>query len=141
MLHSGTRTAACVSVGQTSEYFTVYAADNVLSDLLVNGEVKETMEMFGLGIGNRDIYDSSAILCTLAFVMGGDECARLGRSLRQAVTTPAIIKLEGCSFVPLGHPEVSIFHFEPGNGCKPHSDTDSELGNVHLPPNTSCIIE
>jgi hypothetical protein len=42
------------------EYSVVYAADNasltVLKDLLVNGEVKETMEAFGLGIGKRDIY-------------------------------------------------------------------------------------
>ena len=34
----------------------VYAADNapliVFRDLLVNGEVKETMEAFGLGIDN-----------------------------------------------------------------------------------------
>ena len=38
------------------EYFVVYAADNapliVFRDLLVNGEVKETMEAFGLGIDN-----------------------------------------------------------------------------------------
>ena len=44
------------------EYFVVYAADKasliVLRDLLVNGEVKETMEVFGLGISNRDIYGS-----------------------------------------------------------------------------------
>ena len=37
----------------------VYAADNtsliVLRDLLVNGEVKETMEAFWLGIGSQDI--------------------------------------------------------------------------------------
>jgi len=43
------------------EYFVVYAADNasfiVLRDLLVNGEVKETIEAFGLGIGNRDICE------------------------------------------------------------------------------------
>lgn len=42
-------------------YSVVYAADNasltVLKDLLVNGEVKEIMELFGLGIGNRDIYE------------------------------------------------------------------------------------
>ena len=50
------------------EYFVVYAADNasliVLRDLLVNGDVKETMEAFGLGIDNRDIYgviDSSFV--------------------------------------------------------------------------------
>jgi len=40
-------------------YFVVYAADNasliVLRDLLVNGEVEETIEAFGLGISNRDI--------------------------------------------------------------------------------------
>ena len=46
-LQSGTRTAAWVSVG-LMEYFVVYAADNasfiVLKDLLVNGEVKETIE-------------------------------------------------------------------------------------------------
>ena len=29
----------------------------VLRDLLVNGEVKETTEAFGLGIGNRDIWE------------------------------------------------------------------------------------
>ena len=43
------------------EYFVVYAADNAsliaLRDLLVNGEVKERMEVFGLGIGNRDICE------------------------------------------------------------------------------------
>ena len=48
------------------EYFVVYAADKasliVLRDLLVNGEVKETMEVFGLGIGNRDIYGVPVIL-------------------------------------------------------------------------------
>ena len=58
-------TAACVSVG-LMEYFVVYAADNasliVLRDLLVNGEVKETMEVFGLGISNRDIYGVPVIL-------------------------------------------------------------------------------
>ena len=39
----------------------VYAADNAsfidLRDLLVNGEVKETIEAFGLGIGSRDIFE------------------------------------------------------------------------------------
>ena len=58
-------TAACVSVG-LMEYFVVYAADNasliVLRDLLVNGEVKDTMEVFGLGISNRDIYGVPVIL-------------------------------------------------------------------------------
>ena len=48
------------------EYFVVYAADNasliVLRDLLVNGEVKDTMEVFGLDIGNRDIYGVPVIL-------------------------------------------------------------------------------
>ena len=41
------------------ECFVVYAAENasmiVLRDLLVNGEIKETMETFGLGVGNRDM--------------------------------------------------------------------------------------
>ena len=58
-------TAACVSVG-LMEYFVVYAADNasliVLRDLIVNGEVKDTMEVFGLGISNRDIYGVPVIL-------------------------------------------------------------------------------
>ena len=58
-------TAACVSVG-LMEYFVVYAADNasliILRDLIVNGEVKDTMEVFGLGISNRDIYGVSVIL-------------------------------------------------------------------------------
>ena len=58
-------TAACVSVG-LMEYFVVYAADNasliVLRDLIVNGEVKDTMEVFGLGISNRDIYGVRVIL-------------------------------------------------------------------------------
>ena len=48
------------------EYFVVYAADKasliVLRDLLVNGAVKETMEVFGLGISNRDIYGVPVIL-------------------------------------------------------------------------------
>ena len=48
------------------EYFVVYAADKasliVLRDLLVNGEVKETMEVSGLGISNRDIYGVPVIL-------------------------------------------------------------------------------
>lgn len=39
--------------------FVACAADNasltVLKDLLVNGEVKDIMEAFALGIGNRDI--------------------------------------------------------------------------------------
>jgi len=67
-LQSGTRTAAWVSVG-SMEYFVAYAADNasliVLRDLLVNGEVKETIEAFGLGIGNRDICEKgvSSFLC------------------------------------------------------------------------------
>ena len=43
------------------ECFVVYAADDasftVLRGLLVNGEVKETMEAFGLGVGNRDICE------------------------------------------------------------------------------------
>jgi len=60
-LQSGTRTAAWVSVGFIG-YFVVLAVDSasliVLRDLLVNGEVKETMETFGLGIGNRDICES-----------------------------------------------------------------------------------
>ena len=51
-------TAAWVSAGLMA-YFVVYAADNasliVLRDLLVSGEVKETMEVFGLGISNRGI--------------------------------------------------------------------------------------
>ena len=38
------------------------AVDNasltVLKDLRVSGEVKENMEAFGLGMGNRDIYDN-----------------------------------------------------------------------------------
>ena len=58
-------TAACVSVG-LMEYFVVYAADNasliILRDLIVNGEVKDTMEVFGLGISNRDIYGVLVIL-------------------------------------------------------------------------------
>ena len=41
------------------KYFVVYTTDNassiVLRDRLANGEVKETKEAFGLGIGNRDI--------------------------------------------------------------------------------------
>ena len=57
-LQRGTRTAAWVSEGFMG-YFVVYAADNasliVLRDLLVNGEVEETIEAFGLGISNRDI--------------------------------------------------------------------------------------
>jgi len=51
-------TAAWASSG-LMVYFVVYAADNasfiVLRDLLVSGELKETMEIFGLGISNRDI--------------------------------------------------------------------------------------
>jgi len=53
-------TAAWVSTG-LMVYFVVYAADNafliVLRDLLVNGEVKEAMEAFGVGIGSRDISE------------------------------------------------------------------------------------
>ena len=58
-------TAACVLVG-LMEYFVVYAANNasliVLRDLIVNGEVKDTMEVFGLGISNQDIYGVPVIL-------------------------------------------------------------------------------
>ena len=47
------------------EYFVVYAADNasmiVLRDLLVNGEIKETMETFGLGVGNRDMLRGGSV--------------------------------------------------------------------------------
>ena len=43
------------------EYFVVYATDNasfiVPRDPLVNGEVKEMMETFGLGVGNRDVWE------------------------------------------------------------------------------------
>jgi len=39
--------------------FVVYAADNafliVIRDLLVNGEVKEATEAFGVGISSRDV--------------------------------------------------------------------------------------
>ena len=48
------------------DYFVVYAADNApftaLGDLLVNGEVKKTMEAFDLGVGSRDICERECIL-------------------------------------------------------------------------------
>ena len=47
------------------EYFVVYAADNasmiVLRDPLANGEIKETMETFGLGVGNRDMLRGGSV--------------------------------------------------------------------------------
>ena len=47
--------------GGLMEHFAGYATDNasyiVLRDLLVNGEVKEAMEAFGLGIGDRGICE------------------------------------------------------------------------------------
>jgi len=49
------------------EYFVVFAADSasliVFMDLLVNGEVNETKEAFGLGIGSRDIYERECHPC------------------------------------------------------------------------------
>jgi len=40
------------------EYFAAYAADNaLLQDHLVNREVEETMEAFGLSINSRDISE------------------------------------------------------------------------------------
>ena len=64
------------------EYFVVYAADNasfiVLRDLLVKGEVKETIEAFGLGIGNRDICEKKCHpLSDGNACMSGDEGDRL----------------------------------------------------------------
>ena len=47
------------------EYFVVYTADNasmiVLRDPLANGEIKETMETFGLGVGNRDMLRGGGV--------------------------------------------------------------------------------
>ena len=61
----------------------VYAADNasliVLRDLLVSGEVKETMEVFGLGIGSRDICERECHLLPDGFVMSGDRPSCLSR--------------------------------------------------------------
>ena len=53
------------------EYFVVYAADNasmiVLRDPLANGEIKETMETFGLGVGNRDMLRGGECQCHPSF--------------------------------------------------------------------------
>ena len=60
----------------------MYAVDNasfiVLRDLLVNGEVKETMEALGLGISNRDICEREchSSLSDGTYI-GGDEGDRL----------------------------------------------------------------
>ena len=62
-------------------YLVEYVVDNapltVFRDLLVNGEVKEIMELFGLGIGNRDIYDREWHALPVGSVMAGDENDRL----------------------------------------------------------------
>ena len=51
----------CVGADGVDGVFRGDAADNasfiVLRDLLVNGEVKETIEAFGLGIDSRDICE------------------------------------------------------------------------------------
>ena len=62
------------------EYFAVYAVDNtsfiVLRDLLVNEEVGGAMEAFGLGIGNRDIYESERHASLSCGNVGSDESDR-----------------------------------------------------------------
>jgi len=84
-------------------YFVVYAADNasfiVLRDLLVNGEVKETMEALGLGIGNRDICERECHpLPDGMRIMSGDEGDR-----------PRLYSIPGwCTFFPLLHLAVGL---------------------------------
>lgn len=87
-------------------YFVVYVTDNasltVLKVLLVNEEVREIMEAFGLGIGNRDIYDSEWHPLPGGFVMAGDESDRL---------VLASESLSGCSESLLVSPENMALYF------------------------------
>jgi len=59
------------------EYFVVYAVDSAsftfLRDPLVNEEIKETMDAFGLGIGNRDICERECHLLSDGICMSGGE--------------------------------------------------------------------
>lgn len=86
-------------------YFVVYAADNasliVLRDLLVNGEVKEAMEAFGLGMGNRDICESERHLCPSddGFVVSG-QSDRPRRTLALFPCRGSSLRIRSCILRP-----------------------------------------
>ena len=71
----------------------MHAADSAFlitpRDLLVNGEAKEMIEAFGLGIGNRDIYERECHPLSGGFVKVGasDQSDRLVSQFRPVPST------------------------------------------------------
>jgi len=81
------------------ERFVMYAVGDAflidLRNLLVNGETKETMETFGLGIGSRDISGGGVSSSAGGSIMSGDESDRLVCTFPWPFRTPPL--------VPCGH--------------------------------------